>query len=98
VRIAYDCGVVALHAKIKVKIEGEKIETTVGRVLLKEILPDKVPFRFINKVMAKKDVARLITESYHRAGLKATVILCDKLKDWGFEQVLNLVFLLGLMI
>ena len=87
VRIAYDCGVVALHAKIKVKIEGEKIETTVGRVLLKEILPDKVPFRFINKVMAKKDVARLITESYHRAGLKATVILCDKLKDWGFEQV-----------
>ncbi len=37
--------------------------------------------------MAKKDVARLITECYHRAGLKATVILCDKLKDWGFEQV-----------
>ena len=86
VKMAYDAGEVALHAKIKVKIDGKLIETTVGRVLLKEIVPDEVPFDFINKPIRKKDVAALVKECYRRAGLKKTVILCDKLKDYGFDQ------------
>jgi len=69
-----------------VKIDGKLIETTVGRVLLKEIVPDEVPFDFINKPIRKKDVAALVKECYRRAGLKKTVILCDKLKDYGFDQ------------
>ncbi|MCD6320536.1 MAG: DNA-directed RNA polymerase subunit beta' [Candidatus Desulfofervidaceae bacterium] len=86
VRMAYDAEEVALHAKIKVKINGELVETTVGRVLLKEIVPEEIPFSFINKPMRKKDVAVLVKECYRRVGLKKTVILCDKLKDFGFEQ------------
>jgi DNA-directed RNA polymerase subunit beta' len=39
VRIAYDANEVDLHARIKVRMDGEMVETTVGRVLLKEVLP-----------------------------------------------------------
>ncbi len=86
VRVAYDQGVVELHAKIKVRMNGRLVETTVGRILLKESVPDEIPFSFINKVMRKKDVAALIKECYQRVGLKRTVVLCDHLKDLGFEQ------------
>ena len=44
VRIAYDAGAVSLHAAIKVRFNGEMVDTTVGRVLLYEACPDKMPF------------------------------------------------------
>ncbi len=84
-RIAYDHGVVHLQARVKVRIDGVLIDTTVGRVILGELLPDKVPFAEVNKVMSKKVLARLIDFSYRHAGTKATVILSDRLKDTGYE-------------
>jgi len=85
VRIAYDYGEVDLHAKITVRIEGKLEETTTGRVLLSELLPAKVPFSLINKVMNKRELAWLIDYTYRHAGTKETVILADRLKDLGFE-------------
>jgi len=85
VRIAYDAGELGLHASIKVRIEGELLETTAGRVLLSEILPESLPFALINKDMSKKELRFLINESYRRVGTKATVILADRLKDIGYE-------------
>jgi len=84
-RIAYDQGAAALHAKVKVRINGELVETTIGRVLLSELLPAKVPFSVINKVMTKKELAWLIDYTYRNAGTKETVILADRLKDMGYE-------------
>ena len=84
VRMAYEMKDVDLHARIKVKLNGKLVETTVGRVLLKEIVPDEVPFDFINRVMDKKALAQLIDYTYRVAGEKKTVILADKLKDMGF--------------
>ncbi len=84
-RMAYDHGAVHLQAKIRVRIKGELVDTTVGRVILGELLPDKVPFAEVNKVMSKKILARLIDYSYRHAGTKATVILSDRLKDTGYE-------------
>jgi len=85
VRSAYDAGEVELHAKIKVRADGKIIETTVGRVLLYEIVPDEIPFSFVNKVINKKEMANLIDYSYRSCGAKTTVILADRLKDLGFE-------------
>ena len=85
VRIAYDAGELDLHASIKVRIDGELLETTAGRVLLSEILPESLPFALINKDMSKKELRFLINESYRRVGTKATVILADRLKDIGYE-------------
>ncbi|TET82152.1 MAG: DNA-directed RNA polymerase subunit beta' [Desulfobacteraceae bacterium] len=85
VRIAYDAGELDLHASIKVRIEGKLQETTTGRVILYEILPETLPFALINKVMSKKELRILINESYRGAGIKSTVILGDRLKDMGYK-------------
>ena len=84
VRIAYDANEVDLHARIKVRLDGELVETTVGRILLKEILPEEIPFRLINKVMKKSELANLIDYCYRYGGDKKTVLLSDRLKGLGY--------------
>jgi DNA-directed RNA polymerase subunit beta' len=85
VRIAYDAGELDLHAAIRVRIEGRLLETTTGRVILYEILPGSLPFDLLNRTMTKKELRTLINESYRRAGIKATVLLADRLKDVGYK-------------
>ena len=86
VRVAYDQGEVDLQAPITVRIDAERVETTVGRVLLYEIVPPMIPFKEINRVMKKKELANLIDISFRLAGNKDTVILADRLKDMGYRH------------
>jgi DNA-directed RNA polymerase subunit beta' len=85
VRIAYDAKQVDLQASIRVRIDKELVQTTVGRVLLREIIPPALPFNLYNKVMGKKEVAELIDACYRVCGNKQTVLLADRLKNMGFE-------------
>ena len=85
VRAAYDSAVVHLQAAIKVKMDGKLVDTTVGRIIVKEILPPSIKFEEINKVMDKKRLADLIDICYRRSGSKETVILADRLKDLGYQ-------------
>jgi DNA-directed RNA polymerase subunit beta' len=100
VRRAFENKVVAMNAKIKVRlskafIEGTKneadkqklelVETTVGRVFLSEILPEGLPFALINKVMTKKAISNLINQCYRNVGLKQSVIFADQLMYAGFK-------------
>jgi DNA-directed RNA polymerase subunit beta' len=85
VRCAFDAKEVDLHARVKVRMDNGLVDTTVGRVLLSEVLPKGVPFSAVNRVMNKKALAQLIDMCYRRAGVKATVILADRLKDLGYE-------------
>ncbi len=82
VMLAYDLGEVGRYAKVKVRLYGELIETTVGRVLLNEVLPDD--FIFVNKTVDKKTLGGIIAEVYQRYGLARTVTLLDDLKELGF--------------
>ena len=84
VRIAYDQGEIALQARIRVRVEGEMYDSTVGRVLLYEIVPSQISFGEVNHVMKKKELGNLIDLSYRLAGNKATVIFADRLKDTGY--------------
>ncbi len=84
VRIAYDAGALDEQAKIKVRIDGVLVETTVGRVLFGEILPPSLDFSHANRVMTKKEMTRLIDAVYREAGLHDTVRMLDKLKSLGF--------------
>ncbi|WP_028580582.1 DNA-directed RNA polymerase subunit beta' [Desulfogranum japonicum] len=86
VRIAYDHGAVHLQARIHARIKGKMVTTTVGRVIVGELLPDSVPFSLVNKELAKKELAFLIDYTYRHAGTKDTVILADRLKDLGYEN------------
>ncbi len=89
VRSAYDAEAVDIHAEIRVRINGERVETTVGRVLLWEVIlslpPHNLTFSIVNKVMDKKALRDLVDYIYRRLGPKATVILSDRLKDIGYE-------------
>ena len=85
VRIAYDAGVASLLAPIQVRMGGESVHTTTGRILLKEIVPDEIPFSLINQVMDKKALGELIDQAYRRLGNKATVILADRLRSLGYQ-------------
>src|SRR6478752_1487075 len=97
VKRAYDNRVVELHAKVKVRItqtviaeDGTRskqtsiVDTTVGRALLQEILPEGLPFELANTELTKKNISRLINTCYRLLGLKDTVVFADKLMYTGF--------------
>jgi DNA-directed RNA polymerase subunit beta' len=98
VRMAYDAQQVDLQANICVRMTGVEfeagtrntstatrmVETTVGRILLWEILPAQIPFSIVNKVMDKKALQHLVDTCYRLAGNKATVMLADRLRTLGF--------------
>ncbi|MBE9504763.1 MAG: DNA-directed RNA polymerase subunit beta' [Proteobacteria bacterium] len=83
---AYDAGEVDLQSKIKVRVDGKIVDSTVGRVILSEIIPQEIPFDTINTVMTKKALGILIEHSFRLAGAKKTVILADQLKNLGFKH------------
>jgi DNA-directed RNA polymerase subunit beta' len=85
VRISFDAGEVDLQARIKVRLDDRLVETTVGRIILGEVLPPMIPFDRINRVMTKKEIRKLIDDCYRKAGLKQTVLLADRLKDVGYH-------------
>ena len=96
---AYYSKSVDLQARIKLRVaevlvdeeSGERIEnsdildTTVGRALLWEIVPQGVPFSMVNKPMVKRAISQVINECYRRVGLKDTVIFADQLMYTGFD-------------
>ncbi|MGI9249790.1 MAG: DNA-directed RNA polymerase subunit beta' [Pseudohongiellaceae bacterium] len=100
VQRAYESGNVDLHARIKARItetvpdeekEGkmlsrtELVDTTVGRVLLFNIVPPGLPFVMVNQNMAKKPISLIINACYRNVGLKETVIFADQLMYTGYE-------------
>ncbi|AEB09317.1 DNA-directed RNA polymerase subunit beta' [Desulfobacca acetoxidans DSM 11109] len=73
------------QSPILVSQTGKVVTTTVGRILLREIMPEEVTFDSINRTMTKKEIRKLIGESYRKCGIKTTVILADRLKDLGYK-------------
>lgn len=61
------------------------IETTVGRVLLYEALPENTEFEWINKAVKKKDLVKLVARLYKAFGPEATVKALDNIKQLGFS-------------
>ncbi len=95
---AYHNQVVALHAKVQVRIRevsynegGEKevsiklVDTTVGRAILWQVVPEGIDFSVINCNMSKKMISALLNQAYCQLGLKKTVVLADQLMYTGFH-------------
>jgi len=90
VALAYDLGKVDLHARIKVYQVTSKptrrtrpIETTVGRALFNEALPEEL--RFVNEAMDKSKLKDLVAQCYQQLGPMETAKFVDKVKDIGFK-------------
>ena len=82
---AHDAGVVHLHARVKVRMDGKLVEPAPAASWCGELLPEGAPYELVNCVLNKKSIGRLVSEVYRLSGTKATVLLCDHLKDLGFE-------------
>jgi DNA-directed RNA polymerase subunit beta' len=85
-RAAYDQGSVALQAKVKCRIDGKRYDTTVGRVLLWDIVPKRISFDDVNKVLDKKQLGNLIDTCYRLTGEKETVLLADRIRSFGYTN------------
>lgn len=81
---AYNDTELALHAKIRLYIDGKAIETTCGRVLFNTILPKGA--EFINKALDKTNISDIISDVYKRFGHHRTIQFLDDLKKVGFEH------------
>ncbi len=84
VRQAYEQGFLHLQERIEVRIDGEMVKTTTGRVLLYEVVPDEIDFSMVNQLLKKRHLESLIDHSYRIAGNVKTVKMLDGLKDLGF--------------
>ncbi len=96
---AYHGGHVHLHARIKARMADadgnlKLTETTVGRVLLYEIVPDVLGFEAVNLSDAqgrllplnKRAISKLVNDCYRNVGLKETVVFADQLMYMGFTH------------
>jgi DNA-directed RNA polymerase subunit beta' len=81
--IAFNNKKLDIHAKIKVRINGELIETTTGRILFNEIVPNELGF--LNELLAKKRLRQIIGICFRKVGLARTVEFLDDLKNIGFN-------------
>jgi DNA-directed RNA polymerase subunit beta' len=84
VLLALENGVVDLHAPIKLLEKGKVIETTPGRVLFNSILPEDFPF--VNEVVDKKGISKLVSKVYEKYGVERTAQFLDDLKELGFKM------------
>ncbi len=95
---ALDIKAVELQTKIQLRITERKeseagdivektarVDTTVGRALIWDVLPDGIPFDIVNCDMTKKNISRLINYCYRHLGIKDTVIVADQMMYLGFK-------------
>ena len=95
---AYESKVADLHARITVRVvdyqlteSGEmvkrsrRLETTIGRAIVSEILPKGMEFENVDCNLTKKNISKLINICYRKLGLKESVIFADQLMYMGFR-------------
>lgn len=81
--LAHEFREIHLQAKVKIRIDGEIIETSLGRAIFNKIVPAKLGYQ--NKTFKKADIIELIAQSFENCGLEITGRLCDDLKEIGFK-------------
>ena len=81
--LAYDTKNVHLQAQIKVRHNGELLETTVGRLIFNTVIPSVVGY--YNKVAGKKDLNDIVAKTYRLGGYGETAALLDGIKTLGFK-------------
>ncbi len=81
--LARDYGVISYSTKIRMKRDGKIIETTPGRLLFNEVMPEEV--EFINKTLGDKELRTLVADTYAKFGPAVAVKMLDSIKDIGFK-------------
>jgi len=80
--LAYQSGVIKLKQKVTVRINGELVDTTVGRILFNEVLPEE--FDFVNEAVTSSIIKDLFSKAYLTVSKERVVQMVDAIKDLGF--------------
>jgi len=78
-----DRKIIRFNDTIRYKYKGEWVETTAGRVVFNEIVPEKL--RFVNDTLTGKKIEALIAQCYRIYGIKETALFLDDLKSIGYK-------------
>jgi len=95
-RLAYEEGIIDLHARIKARVNEEIIETTVGRMIFNFDVPIPKELGFYNMEIGKKELAQIVMDCYRKLGVERTRELLDGLKRVGFEWATRAGITIGL--
>ena len=80
---AFEAGRITLHQPVVVRISGEMVNTTVGRLLFNEVLPEEIGF--INRTVDKGDIKRITSKVHRLLGNRRTAEFVDQLKNMGYH-------------
>ncbi|MGM0601920.1 MAG: DNA-directed RNA polymerase subunit beta' [Bacillota bacterium] len=80
---AYDTDKVHLQSPVKVRLDGEIIETTIGRIIFNESFPQEMDY--INERIDKGKLGDLIADLYELVGNDKTAKTLDKIKSLGYD-------------
>jgi DNA-directed RNA polymerase subunit beta' len=83
--VAYEHRLIGLHEWIEVRLGGKRVKTTVGRVIFNEAFPAEWNYPYLNHILDKSALKKLITESYRKYGNAATAEFLDAIKSLGFR-------------
>ena len=81
--LAHSQGVIDIQTKIKARIDGKVIETSVGRIYFNRILPKEL--RYVNEVLNRKTLSEIVSRSLAELDNDRTVQLLDDIKKLSFE-------------
>jgi DNA-directed RNA polymerase subunit beta' len=93
-KIAYDLRKINLRQSIRVRVNKDELgtkmdtemhETSMGRILFNQLLPEKIPY--FNEIVDKKNMAAVVQLSLEFYGFEETAVVLDKIKDFGFKQL-----------
>lgn len=85
--MAYNHGIISLHAPIQLKINGVLTTTTVGRLMFNEIIPEEGRRgKFYNEILTSKRLQEIVSEIYWNLDFDGTAVFLDELKNLGFKN------------
>jgi len=81
--LAHEAGRITLHQPVDVRVDGEVVETTVGRLIFNEVLPPVIGF--INRTVDKGDIKKITSDVHRHLGNRRTAEFVDRLKKMGYN-------------
>jgi len=82
-RRAYEEGIIELHSPVSIRLDGKRIQTTLGRAELNLRLPEEI--RDYGMAMDRRAIKHLVMECHHRFGWESAAAVLDSLKELGFR-------------
>ncbi|QNB47437.1 DNA-directed RNA polymerase subunit beta' [Thermanaerosceptrum fracticalcis] len=79
---AYHAGEVTLHEPVIIRLNGQRIRTTTGRLIFNQALPPELGF--YNEVIGKKQLGQIVAKCFRLLGNSATATMLDNIKKQGF--------------